>query len=58
MLFFIPKYIPGTANLILTVPHDGFIKLKKCPIRQDGCLDEAGLCKYDSSADCERFNIP
>lgn len=37
------EYFPGcpTSNLIISCPHDGFLKPKDIPDRQNGCYDES-----------------
>ena len=47
------EYVPGNTNLIFSVPHDGRINLTSIPIRQDGCKDANGICKYPGTGECK-----
>jgi len=44
------EYIPGNINLLISVPHDGTIKLKEIPDRRNG-LKVDGKCKYGKDID-------
>lgn len=49
------EYIPGDTNIIFSVPHDGFLKLRSVPDRRPGCKPIGGSkkdCVYPGSADC------
>jgi len=50
------EYTPGNINLIISVPHDGFIHAATIPNRTDGCRDkhrdEGGVCEYPVREDC------
>jgi len=47
------EYSPGDTNLIISVPHDGFIHPHTIPNRTDGCRDMiGGTCEYPLREDC------
>jgi len=47
------EYTPGTTNLIISVPHDGFLHPASIPDRVDGCREAlGGLCHFPWTPDC------
>jgi len=48
-------YIPGNINLIISMPHDGYLKPDNIANRSKGCRVN-GECDYDASLDnCEQI---
>jgi len=50
------EYRPGDTNLIISIPHDGFLRPGNIPNRTHGCRDKAksegGSCRYPWTSDC------
>lgn len=40
------EYIPGDTNLIISVPHGGYLTPSSIPDRSPGCLDDSGVCHF------------
>jgi len=51
------EYIPGTLDLIFTVPHNGADKASSIPDRVAGCQDSNGNCRFPGSDNCPQDKV-